>query len=88
METNMETQQHGGNKKHAPVPKAKPLRAFIVEVYDFDDDGNARKKLFHRVGFAFPHKNGPGFNVVIPPGISVSGTIVVLEAPENEGEQT
>jgi hypothetical protein len=57
------------------------LRAFIVEE---PSEGSDRKPFFHRVGTVFPHQNGSGFNLVIPPGISVSGRIVCLAAEGDE----
>lgn len=54
------------------------------------------KTFWHRVGSAFPHKQGEGFNLVIPEGMSITGKVIMLprEAKEpdsaaeafNEGE--
>lgn len=40
--------------------------------------------FWHKVGAVWPHKNGSGFDVVIPEGISVSGRIVCTEPKEKE----
>ena len=39
-------------------------------------EGTDRKATWHEVGAVWPHKNGEGFDVVIPPGLSVTGRIV------------
>jgi hypothetical protein len=41
--------------------------------------GSDRKPIWHRVGTVWPHKNGNGFDLVIPAGLSVSGRIVCTE---------
>ncbi len=38
--------------------------------------GSNRKAYWHEVGAIWPHKNGGGFDLVTPPGLSVSGRIV------------
>jgi hypothetical protein len=38
-------------------------------------EGSDRKATWLRVGAVWPHKNGRGFDVVIPEGISLSGRI-------------
>jgi hypothetical protein len=43
------------------------------------------KGYWTEVGTVFPHKNGKGFDVVIPEGISVSGRIVCTEPKEKDG---
>jgi hypothetical protein len=47
-------------------------------------EGSDKKGFWHRVGTVWPHKNGPGFDIVIPDGISVSGRIVCTEPKEKE----
>ena len=42
--------------------------------------------VWHRVGAVWPHKNGNGFDLVIPEGISVSGRIVITERKDVPGE--
>jgi hypothetical protein len=46
-----------------------------------------KNDFWHRVGSVFPHKNGNGFDVVIPEGISVTGRIVCREPKADEAEQ-
>ena len=41
-----------------------------------------RKAQWHEIGAVWPHKNGNGFDLVIPPGLSVSGRIVCTERKE------
>lgn len=42
------------------------------------------KTFWHRVGSAFPHKQGEGFNLVIPDGVSITGKVVVLPREAKE----
>jgi hypothetical protein len=45
-------------------------------------DGSNRKPHWLKVGAVWPHKNGKGFDLVIPAGLSVSGRIVCTEPKE------
>ncbi len=47
-------------------------------------EGSDRKATWHEVGAVWPHKKGNGFDLVIPPGISVTGRIVCTERKEKE----
>lgn len=57
-------------------------KAFVVEEKDGDED----KGFWNRVGSAWPHKDGKGFNLVIPPGIAVSGRIVLREFTDEDAK--
>jgi hypothetical protein len=50
-------------------------------------EGSDKKAIWHEVGSVWPHKNGTGFDIVIPSGISVGGRIVCTERKERQ-EQT
>ncbi len=50
-------------------------RAYIVT----EPKDKSKKAIFHRVGAVWPYASGEGFNLVITPGISVSGKIVCLQ---------
>ncbi len=43
-----------------------------------------RKPQWHAVGAVWPHRNGLGFDLVIPAGISVSGRIVCVERKDEQ----
>ena len=58
-------------------------RAYIVE----ENRDNPEKNYWHEVGAVWPHKEGPGFNVVIHRRISVTGTIVCVPPKEREQEE-
>ena len=45
-------------------------------------EGSERKPQWIEIGAVWPHKSGQGFDLVIPPGISVSGRIVCRERKE------
>ena len=46
-------------------------------------EGTDKKAFWHKVGSVWPHKSGPGFDLVIPPGLSLSGRIVCVP-PKDE----
>ena len=48
--------------------------ALIPESYA--DKNGEEQARFHRVGTLFPAKSGEGFNLEIPPGISLSGRVL------------
>jgi len=49
-------------------------------------DTGETKTYWHRVGTAFPHKKGEGFNLIIPEGMSISGRVLMLEREQKEPE--
>ena len=62
-------------KNQAPATP-KYLGVFVTEPFE-GNDGEERTNYI-RVGAAFPHKQGDGFNIEISEGISVSGKLVAL----------
>lgn len=46
--------------------------------------GSDRKAQWHQVGAVWSHKNGDGFDIVIPMGLSVSGRIVCIKSKASE----
>lgn len=55
---------------------SKPThRAYIV----IDPRKEGGKAQWIEVGAVWPHKNGNGFDLVVPVGLSVSGRIVCVE---------
>lgn len=55
----------------------KPTHAAFIVIEP--KEGTDRKAQWHPVGAIWPHKNGKGFDLVIPTGLSVSGRIVCTE---------
>ena len=49
-------------------------------------EGTDKKAFWHRVGTVWPHKNGNGFDLVIPEGLSVSGRVVCTEPKEPQSQ--
>ena len=41
-------------------------------------EGSGKKAKWVEIGAVWPHKNGQGFNLVVPKGLSVSGRIVCM----------
>lgn len=61
---------------------SKPTHTAYV-VIDAKEGSNG-KAQWTAVGAVWPHKNGQGFDLVIPAGISLSGRIVCRERKEKE----
>jgi hypothetical protein len=82
MKTQESTATHdmGGN----PAPQANHLFAYSVEEYDAGKGKKARS--WTRIGAAFPHKEGPGFNIELK-SIPLDGRIVLLP-PDDNGNAT
>ena len=60
---------------------SKYLNVFVQEQFE---SGGEIKSNYTKVGVAFPHDKGEGFNLKVTPGISVSGDLVVFPPKENE----
>ena len=45
-------------------------------------DGSEKKAQWFEIGTAWSHKDGGGFDVVIPPGVTVTGRIVCCKRKE------
>jgi hypothetical protein len=64
---------------------SKPThKAYVVSK---PKEGSDQKGFWTEVGAVFAHKNGKGFDVVIPDGISVSGRIVCTEAKNKDATE-
>ena len=63
----------------------KYFDAFIVtERKPKEGDTGQPKEDWHRVGVAFPHREGGGMNVQITEGLAVSGKLVIRPPRERE----
>ena len=67
------------NRRSTTTSNKLTHTAYIVTPAKGDD----RKGQWHEIGAVWPHKNGSGFDLVIPAGISVSGRIVCTERKES-----
>jgi len=47
-------------------------------------EGSEREATWHRIAAVWPHTKGNGFDLVIPPGVTISGRIVITERKERE----
>ena len=70
---------------HAAEPTH--LNVFTVQEYDAPTKEEPEKKArsWTKVGIAFPHKEGPGFNIQLK-ALPVNGQLVALPADEQESE--
>ena len=59
----------------------------IAYVVTEPEEGSDRKPVWHQVGAIWPHKQGNGFDLVIPPGVTLSGRIVCTERKEKSADQ-
>jgi type IV secretory pathway TraG/TraD family ATPase VirD4 len=62
--------------EHIVSSKQPSHRAFVVTE---PKQGSDQKGRWYEVGVIWPHKSGKGFDLVVHPGISVSGRIVCTE---------
>lgn len=53
------------------------LGVFVTQKLEATQDREG-KTLWHRVGTAFKHKQGEGFNIELIPGIAATGKLVIL----------
>jgi hypothetical protein len=58
----------------------------IAYVVTDPKEGSDKKAMWREVGAVWPHKNGPGFDVVIYEQISVGGRIVCTERKDKAEE--
>ncbi len=72
----------------APASEAAAQRdpTGIVPVYVVEDREreNTKRSFWHRMGTAYRHKDGKGYNIELIPGVSVSGRIVLRESEPSE----
>lgn len=70
------------------APIISRLNVFTVTEFDAptDKDRNARARSWTRVGVAFPHKEGLGFNIQLN-ALPTNGTLVALP-PDDSAEGT
>ncbi|HCA8527934.1 TPA: hypothetical protein MYH71_002322 [Klebsiella variicola] len=65
----------------------KPIYHVFVTQESQPDPLGEKNTWWTKVGVAFAHHGKPGLNVVLTPGIAVSGKLVLLE-PRADGEAT
>jgi hypothetical protein len=68
-------------KQRRSIMKKPTHRAYVVVE---PKQGSERKAKWVEVGAIWPHKSGSGFDVVIEPGISLSGRIVCTEPKKDD----
>lgn len=62
----------------------KPTYNVYVTQESQPDQNGDKSTYWTKVGVAFAHNSKPGVNIVLTPGIAVSGKLVLLE-PKEEG---
>ena len=62
----------------------KPSHTAYVVVQP--EEGSDRKPVWHPVASVWPHSKGNGFDLVIPPGVTLSGRIVCTERKDKADE--
>lgn len=65
----------------------KPIYHVFVTQESQPDPLGEKNTWWTKVGVAFAHHGKPGLNVVLTPGIAVSGKLVLLE-PKDDGDAT
>lgn len=61
----------------------KPIYHVFVTQEGQPDMQGEKNTYWTRVGVAFSHNGKPGLNIVLTPGIAVSGKLVLLEPRED-----
>ena len=56
-------------------------RAYLVE------EREGRDAYWHPVGSAWPHKDGKGLRIQLPPGLAVFGHLVLREYSEQDANE-
>ncbi|AZP51509.1 TPA: hypothetical protein PXR14_003335 [Yersinia enterocolitica] len=65
----------------------RPIYQVFVTQESQPDLQGEKNTWWTKVGVAFAHHGKPGLNVVLTPGIAVSGKLVLLE-PRDDGDAT
>ncbi|MBZ7448745.1 hypothetical protein FMJ32_14405 [Klebsiella michiganensis] len=65
----------------------KPIYQVFVTHESQPDPQGEKNTWWTKVGVDFAHHGKPGLNVVLTPGIAVSGKLVLLE-PRDDGDAT
>ena len=63
----------------------KPVYLAWVTQETWPDSSGIKTTYWTKVGVAFAHNGKPGLNVVLTPGIAVSGKLVLLEPRDDSG---
>jgi hypothetical protein len=71
------------NRKESIMSKPSH-RAYLVEALP---EGSDRKPRWIEVGVIWPHKQGQGFDLVIPAGMAISGRIVCVPPKDEAAPQ-
>jgi hypothetical protein len=66
---------------------SKPTHIAYIVTDPREGSSPDKKAVWREVGAIWPHKNGNGFDLVIPEGLSVSGRIVCTERKEKAAEE-
>ena len=61
----------------------KPMYHVFVTQESQPDMQGEKTTYWTRVGVAFSHNSNPGLNIILTPGIAVSGKLVLLEPRED-----
>jgi hypothetical protein len=79
-------QSRHGEQRRKGKSMSKPTHTAYVVQNPKPGSHSDKEAFWHKIGSVWPHKNGTGFDLVIPEGISVSGRIVITERKEASEE--
>lgn len=65
----------------------KPTYHVFVTQESQPDTSREKNTYWTKVGVAFAHNGKPGLNIVLTPGIAVSGKLVLLEPRDDSDTQ-
>ena len=67
--------------------KKPTFYVYVTHCIDSHEGTGQKKNIWTKVGVAFNHNDTSGLNIMITPGISVSGKLVLLE-PKDKNPET
>jgi hypothetical protein len=67
----------------APAEAAAPTYLNVFTVEEYDSNGKTQKR-WTKIGAAFPHKDGIGFNIELK-AFPIDGRLVALSPDTNDG---
>ncbi|EEE0988491.1 hypothetical protein RC180_003449 [Salmonella enterica] len=66
----------------------KPVYHVFITHETQPDENSEKNTYWTKIGAAFAHNSKPGLNIVLTPGIAVSGKLVLLEPKDDSAQQT
>ena len=79
----MNNRNQNTTRVQAPAEGSSPTYLNVFTVEEYDNNGKSGKK-WTKIGAAFPHKEGAGFNIELK-AFPIDGRLVVLPPDTDDG---